>query len=485
MRVTDGRSGSRRRIVLTAGVVLGLILPALASAAALAGTSAPAAAGAQLWVSQYNGPANSYDGAVAEAVSPTDGTVFVTGPSDAANGDADYATAAYDPASGDQLWVARYDGPGDGFDTPTAIAVSPDGGTVFVTGYSAGTDALDYATIAYNATTGAELWIQRYAGARQGPSEAKALVVSHDGSTVYVTGYGASAKSVNAYVTLAYNAATGARLWSSRYNGSSNNQARSMAISPNDKTIYVSGRSGSSAFNYDDATVAYNAVTGAQLWVTRFASPYNSKASGSEYVNDITAGPGGKTVYITGGSAGQTSRTDFTTIAYKASTGAQLWISRYNGPGNFTDFGFALAVTPNGSTVVATGSSWGTGTNYDYATIAYNASTGATRWIKRYSGVPGGYDGDNPAGLVISRDGATAYVTGTSESVSTETDYATVAYSVATGARLWVSRYDGPDHSFDGANALALSPSGNALYVTGGDTGIASKSDFGTVAYQT
>ena len=110
-------------MVLTAGVVLGLILPALASVAASAGGSGPAAAGAQLWVSQYNGPANSFDGANAEAVSPTDGTVFVTGPSDAANGDADYATVAYNPATGDQLWVTRYNGPGNGLDVPEAIGV--------------------------------------------------------------------------------------------------------------------------------------------------------------------------------------------------------------------------------------------------------------------------------------------------------------------------------------------------------------------------
>jgi DNA-binding beta-propeller fold protein YncE len=477
-------------MVLTAGVVLGLILPALASVAASAGGSGPAAAGAQLWVSQYNGPANSFDGANAEAVSPTDGTVFVTGPSDAANGDADYATVAYNPATGDQLWVTRYNGPGNGLDVPEAIGVSPDGGTVFVTGYSVGTgtdtDATqDYATIAYSATTGAQLWIQRYAGARQAPSEARALVVSHDGSTVYVTGYSAGTKSVNQYVTLAYRATTGARLWSSRYSASSINQARSIAISPNDKAIYVTGRSGVSPSNFDDATVAYNAATGARLWVSRYNGLDNSKANGSEFANDITVGPGGQTVYITGGSSGKTSDTDFTTIAYKASTGAQLWISRYNGPGNFIDSGVALAVTPNGGTVVATGPSWGKGSNTDYATIAYNATTGATRWVKRYAGVPGGYDSDNPAGVVISQDGGRVYVTGTSESVGTETDYATVAYSVATGAQLWVSRYDGPDHSFDGAGALALSPGGNALYVTGGDTGMTSELDFGTVAYQT
>jgi hypothetical protein len=63
------------------------------------------------------------------------------------------------------VWVARYHGPGNGSDAASSVAVSPSGRTVFVTGGSAGaTSANDYATVAYNAATGAQEWAARYHG---------------------------------------------------------------------------------------------------------------------------------------------------------------------------------------------------------------------------------------------------------------------------------------------------------------------------------
>ena len=42
------------------------------------------------------------------------------------------------------------------------MAVSPDGQTVFVTGYSGSSTGDDYATVAYNAATGTPRWVKRY-----------------------------------------------------------------------------------------------------------------------------------------------------------------------------------------------------------------------------------------------------------------------------------------------------------------------------------
>ena len=78
--------------------------------------------------------------------------VFVTGEGFTTVSNRDYGTVAYDSSSGDQLWVATYDGPNAGNDYGTALGVSPNGATVFVTGRSRGLGTqYDFATLAYAA----------------------------------------------------------------------------------------------------------------------------------------------------------------------------------------------------------------------------------------------------------------------------------------------------------------------------------------------
>ncbi len=93
-------------------------------------------------VRRYNGPGNGFDAATSVAVSPGRAMVFVTGQSKNRTTGYDYATVAYSSAAGRQLWASRY----HGYDA-TSVAVSPAGTTVFVTGLS----GYDYATVAYRA----------------------------------------------------------------------------------------------------------------------------------------------------------------------------------------------------------------------------------------------------------------------------------------------------------------------------------------------
>jgi DNA-binding beta-propeller fold protein YncE len=432
--------------VTAAAATLTGVVPAGGASAGAAALGIRTAPGARVWVAGYDGGSDGYDAAHAMAVSPDGSRVFVTGDSYRLRATGrDYATVAYSAATGRQLWVRRYSGPGQRTDIPWAVAVSLDGSRVFVTGQSTVRPHSDaYATIAYDAATGRQLWLRRYQGPGQEFSDASALAVSPDGSKVFVTGDSVKGTS-GGYATVAYSAATGRQLWVRRHiprsgfdygiavavspDGSrvfvtgtadhatvaysaasgrrlwvsrrSNGFGSSMAVSPDGSTVYVSG--GDSAGGAGYTTVAYSAATGRQQWVSR----RHKGDSGETALN-----PDGTTVYVNGTSGG-----DYLTVAYNAATGTQLWSSRYS-----VGTGASLALSPDGSTVYVTGSK---GSDQGYATVAYNGATGRQLWASRYHG-PANLG--NACCVAASPDGTAVFVTGHSYGGRTDFDYATVAY---------------------------------------------------------
>src|SRR5215831_9452479 len=131
------------------------------------------------------------------------------------------AGAAPASSGGAQQWVSWYTGPGAQEDLSQAIAVAHNGSAVFVTGWFTSADRVDrdYATVAYKASTGAKLWARRYTGVSGQGGIAQAVAVDQAGTRVFVTGYSLGQTSFTDYVTIAYNAVTGARLWLRRYDG--------------------------------------------------------------------------------------------------------------------------------------------------------------------------------------------------------------------------------------------------------------------------
>jgi hypothetical protein len=408
-------------------------------------------------------------------VSPGGSTVFVTGASYDPATAYDYATAAYDAGTGTELWVKRYNGSLNLDDTPTAIGISPDESTVYVTGTSYDAISnLDYTTVAYNAATGSKKWIKRYNDPSNFDDQAFALGVSPDGTSVFVTGMSNASNGYVDYATVAYDASTGKKRWVTRYDGTANLQdyPSALSVSPDGSRVFVTGTSVGPTTAEDYATVAYDAGTGEQLWVTRYDGP----ASKSDHATAIGVSPAGSAVYVTGYSWSTTAE-DYATIAYDASSGTKLWVKRYDGPAHIDDEAHALGVSSDGSIIAVTGWSYGLTSGVDYATLAYRASSGKKLWLSRYDG---SNDSDEADAIALSPDGS-VFVTGQSEAGG-HTDYATLAYADMTGKQVWVERYDGPASLDDAATAMAVSPSGSAVFVTGFSAGPSGR-DYATIAY--
>jgi DNA-binding beta-propeller fold protein YncE len=86
--------------------------------------------------------------------------------------------------------------------------------------------------------------------------------------------------------------------------------------------------------------------------------------------------------------------------------------------------------------------------------------------------------------VAVNPSGTQVFVTGGSDGgTATGSEYATVAYSAVTGARLWASRYNGPGSA--AGCCVIVSPAGTRVFVTGSSArGTGTGSDYATLAYR-
>jgi hypothetical protein len=378
------------------------------------------AQGAQVWLATYNGTGNGEDIAT-DMVVDVGGNVYVTGNSIGANGaDEDYATIKYDP-NGVQQWVARYNGPGNSFDEPFDLAVDGSG-NVYVTGRSNRTgghfEGLDYLTIKYN-SSGIEQWVVRFNGTGNDWDEATSIAVDDLGN-VYVTGHVAydSGTAYHDFWTFKYNSSGGVE-WVATYNGTSNNSDVAVDLVLDEVgNVYVTGYSSGTSWDY--ATIKYD-PSGTQQWVGTYNAPGGGAPPDVPYALDVDDDGN---VLVTGAS-----RQDFGTVKYNSS-GVQQWDRRHGAGGQF-DAAYSIKVDAAGNVYV-------TGTSVDnYVTIKYDAS-GTQQWLQQYSGPGAGEEAARS--LAIDNLGNT-YVTGYSQGGASGLDFATIKYSQPTAA---ISPIPGP-----------------------------------------
>ena len=216
-----------------------------------------AATGATIWTHSIT------FGPTSVAVSPDGSKIFVagaSGPSTSTFG----TTAAYNAATGAKLWSQTSTNPG-GYN---AIAVSPDGSRVFVTGTwqrmfkHRVSRSILYGTVAYDAATGTPAWANQYRGPLPSTAialnNARSVAVNPAGSEVFITGYATVTLPTgtgNVMATVAYDAATGAKLWTASY--VPDGIGDTVVVSPDGSKVFAAGST--SATGPAIATVAYRA----------------------------------------------------------------------------------------------------------------------------------------------------------------------------------------------------------------------------------
>jgi len=232
-----------------------------------------------------------------------------------------------------------------------------DAGNVYVTGSRPELSSpwsMDIFTSKFN-STGSQIWYKHY-GNLDELDIGFALAVD-DEENVYVAGMSWTGDNIIKYD------ADGTELWTANYPGSGwNGSANSIAVDE-DGNVYVSGSSKINTF-YDCLTVKYG-PTGNTLWEARYDGPVNSEDLGVGLVLD-----GDANVYVTCQSkGGDPPNHDYATIMYDTD-GTQLWVRRYDGTAHGEDRSQDIEVDGYGN-VYVTGSSTGTGTGFDFATIKY------------------------------------------------------------------------------------------------------------------
>jgi len=465
-----------RRSSPVRNVLLWMLIPFICSALAKVGFAVEPT---EEWVARYDGPERGVDGAMDIGVDGA-GNICVTGRSYVEGFGGDYVTIKYD-AEGNEIWVVTYNGPADADDLAEALAIDASN-NIYVTGTShGGATGEDYTTIKYDAD-GNELWVARYDGPPSAGDSGVDIAVDSSGN-VYVTGRSEGEGTQEDYATIKYDT-SGTELWVARYNGpgSSDDAATSLTVDTSGN-VYVTGASDEYGVEADYATIKY-APNGDVLWVARHEAAGGSDGSGGR---DLAVDEFGN-VFVTGCSEREYVTVKYDGdgnqlwIARYDGEGSAGGVHK----------AVSLAVHPAGGVVVTgwSFSHWlFLSEMYQFATIRYDQD-GREMWVAHDSGTVGLLNTIlAPSGIpVLTVDpSGNIFVAGTILMINPdnldELDFDTITLKYdSMGNEIWAAQYRGPGDDLDAASALALDSAGN-LYVTGISTGIGTLEDIATIKY--
>ncbi len=417
------------RVAVTAGVLLLFSLAAGAPAWG-AGTDGPDRiifdpAAEPSWIQEYHGTGASADVAV-DVVMGAGGVTYVAGATGFLTMACDGTLMKY--VHGTPAWAGPkvYNGPNDGVDVFTAIAMGP-GDAVYTAGARAGSNGMDDIVVVKWSAAGARQWVRSYDSPSHGSDRASAIVVDSAGN---VTVAGETYRLTSQDWVVVSWSPSGSQRWSSRLSAGSGEYLSAMdLVVAEDRNVYATGLS-STAAGVAALTVRYSS-SGERKWRKTYTGP---AGLGALSLAAAVRPEGG--VYVCGATESAATASDGLVMSY-TKAGTRDVFALDTGPGGATEQRFNDLDVASTGQVVAVGYTETAG-NEDARLVTYTLDGTIAGQIT----FPGAWD-DEFTDVAADAYGG-YYMTGSYHTAVNKTAIATARGSVIVGGGGFTSLWAPP-----------------------------------------
>ncbi|MFK8045398.1 MAG: T9SS type A sorting domain-containing protein [Crocinitomicaceae bacterium] len=417
------------------------------------------------WNVRFSGSANGIDQAV-DMVIDASGNAYVTGITN--NGsDFDVITIKYN-ASGVQQWSNTYGG--TGLDEPKSMTIDNSGNIIVVgSKFISGSD-WDIFTLKIDGTTGAQSWVQTYAGSAL--FDLGNDVAIDAANNVYVAGTYYQSSSNLDYVLLKYNT-SGSFQWDN-VGGSTVRTDEGLLVEIDNSGNAILG--GTAEFTTNTTYFDFRIMKINSLGVTVWTLTEDSGFGKLDKPRAMIVNPLGD-IFIGGGGFSNVVNLEDMLLMKISNSGVLQWKDLHSGNGQANDFISALTIDPNAGTIFATGRVKSNSSAEDFHTRAYSI-TGAEVWASTFSSSGNNFD----AATDITFKSNFVYVTGYTFKAGQASNYTTIKYDL-TGAEKWRTSFNYTSNQNDRAYKVSVDNQEN-VYITGASYGgSTSNTDIATIKY--
>lgn len=416
------------------------------------------------WVARYQGPSNDAYGPFMQV--DKQGNSYVAG-THVINDSINILCAKYN-TSGAQLWAALYKYPGQGYFTPSGLALDSSGNAYVISDFGPGyTSPLNGLIVKFNSLTGSTVWARTYIG-QYGWSAFRSIKIDRL-NNICITGWSDSSHLVIKYDT------GGDTIWVRKYHPPSCREVSRFACTLDDSLniIFTGIRTHYYPPNgsYDSLLVVKYSSGG----VLRWESTYSSGATNANWGAYITNDQNGN-LYVGGGTT-PSGFAVFLTLKYDRN-GVRQWVSIYDAPGSGDNTLRSIAIDRMNNALFVTGGAVTNGRGVA-ATIKYNFLTGDTVWVRTDSG-----SCNMASSRAITLDSiGNVFITGETYNFPSYVPYdiLTVKYSM-TGNQIWRMTYNGPYNGMDIGKGIGIDKLNN-IYVLGTSQSGFQLSDYVVIKY--